>query len=164
MGHDWRVNEDAAGTDRRVLEVSASVAELAAVRAFVRDSAAGFGAAPAAIGDMVEAVDECVTNSIEHGYDGRAGTVQVELERVGGDLLVRLRDNAPPFDPTHHPLPDVSLPLRRRPLGGMGVFLARALTDEMLYRQTAEGNELTLRKRFIEDDDTQEVQVDADNR
>jgi serine/threonine-protein kinase RsbW len=151
------MNEEVARTDRRVLEVPATVTQLAAVRAFVRDSAARFGAPATAIGDVVQAVDECVTNAIEHGYKGREGTVQVELARDGPDLVVWLRDAAPPFDPTSRPLPDVTLPLSQRPLGGLGVFLARDLTDEMRYRQTAQGNELILRKRSVVSEQVQEV-------
>lgn len=131
-----------------VLEVSASVDELAAVRAFVRDSSAQMGADADCTADMVQAVDECVTNVIVHGYRDQAGVVRVEVSPSDGKLVIRLSDSAPPFDPTQVPAPDVSRPLRERRGGGLGVFLARDLTDEMSYRRTAAGNELTLIKDY----------------
>jgi len=159
LGHDWGVSELVTRHDRQQLEVPAEVGQLARVRAFVRSVATRLGAARAPLADVVQAVDECVTNSIVHGYRGRLGTVEVELERAGSDLVVRLRDSAPPFDPTVLPLPDLSLPLERRPAGGMGVFLARELTDRMSYRRTREGNELTLVKDCIESEETDEVKA-----
>lgn len=141
--------------DRQQLEVPAEVDQLARVRAFVRSVAAGFGAARRPLADVVQAVDECVTNTIVHGYKGQPGTVQVELEREGKDLVVRLRDSAPPFDPTRVLQPDLSGPHRR--LGGMGVHLARQMTDDMSYRRRRSGNELTLVKRRIGEEGVEEV-------
>jgi anti-sigma regulatory factor (Ser/Thr protein kinase) len=47
------------------------------------------------------------------------------------------------------PVPDLDLPLDRRQLGGMGVHLARELTDEVRHRELGQrGNELTLIKRI----------------
>lgn len=133
-----------------VLRVPADVEQLAAVRAFIREQAALAGADPAAIPDIVQAVDESVTNAIEHGYAGRDGDVEVAVDQQGRSLIVRLRDRAAPFDPTLVPDPDTTLPLDQRPLGGMGVFLTRALTDAVKYRRTKEGNELTLVKDCID--------------
>ena len=66
-----------------------------------------------------------------------------------GALAVRLRDQAPRFDPTTLPLPDPSLPLEERILGGMGVYLMRRAADEIRYRALpGGGNELTLMTRL----------------
>ena len=134
----------------RTLRIEADVDQLATVRQFIREQAERAGADPRAVPDVVQAVDESVTNVIEHGYRGGAGAVDVEVEAVGRSLIVRLRDQAPPFDPTRVPDPDTSAPLRERPLRGMGVFLARMLSDEMTYRRTAAGNELTIVKECID--------------
>jgi anti-sigma regulatory factor (Ser/Thr protein kinase) len=48
------------------------------------------------------------------------------------------------------PLPDIARPLHERPLGGMGIYLARSVVDRMTYRISADGrNEITLTKRHI---------------
>lgn len=136
-----------------LLRVDAELANLAQVRQFVETSALALGA-PAGVADaLVLAVDECATNVIEHGYDGRGGDLEVEIRREGraadAVLIVILRDNAPPFDPTQLPQPDVTLPLDERPVGGLGAFLVRQLVDQVDYRVTARGgNELTLVKRL----------------
>ena len=98
---------------------------------------------------VILAVDEAVTNIIEHGYRDGPGIVEVEVRVTTGKLVVQLRDHAPPFDPTSVPPPDLTRPLELRPLGGMGVYLTRELTDEIRHR-SPEGwsNELTLIKRI----------------
>jgi serine/threonine-protein kinase RsbW len=132
-----------------VLRIPANASELATVRRFIREEALRAGADPHAVADVVQAVDESVTNAILHGYRGSGGTVEVEVDSAGRSLIVRLRDQAPPFDPTHLPAPDITSSLDRRPLGGMGVFLARELMDAVTYQQTKDGNELTLVKECI---------------
>jgi serine/threonine-protein kinase RsbW len=142
----------------KLLRIQADVNELAAVRAFIRKQAQRAGADPDAIADVVQAVDESVANVIVHGYRGAEGEVEVEVERSGASLIVRLRDQARPFDPTLVADPDTSLPLERRPLGGMGVFLTRELTDAVSYRRTEDGNELTLVKESIDQQEGERVE------
>ena len=131
------------------LSLSAGTENLAEIRRFVRESATALGAAPETARALELAVDEAACNAIVHGYQGRAGLLEVEVERDGDVVVIRLRDWAPPFDPTSLPHPDLTLPLEDRPLGGLGVYLIRQSVDEMAHRATpVGGNELTLSKRL----------------
>jgi serine/threonine-protein kinase RsbW len=133
----------------RLLRVPAEPANLVRVRRFVEAAAVELGAGLDVAWDVVQAVDESVTNIIAHGYRGTRGVVEVEIRVAEGALVVQLRDNAPPFDPTRRAPPDLSSPLERRPLGGMGVHLVRELTDEVRYTvPEGWGNELILVKRI----------------
>ncbi len=131
-----------------VLRIPAQVSQLASVRQFIRDHAHRAGADQATTTDLVQAVDESVTNAIVHGYRGSAGSVEVAVSTAGDALVVRLRDEAPVFDPTSVATPDVTRPLEQQRLGGLGILLMRELTDSMSYRQLGAGvgNELTLSK------------------
>jgi serine/threonine-protein kinase RsbW len=131
------------------LFVAAEVGNLADIRRFVREEAAALGAGEEAICDLELAVDEAACNIICHGYQDLGGTIQVGVKRDGDSLIVCLHDEAPPFDPTRYPAPDVTLPLEQRPLGGLGIFLIRQAVDDMVYRVPPEGgNELTLIKHL----------------
>ena len=131
------------------LSLPAELDRLAAVRAFVRGRLASLGAGADTIADVVQAVDECVTNVITHGYVGRPGAVEVEIEAQGGVIVVRVRDAAEAFDPTSVPAPDPNRSLEERLHGGMGVPLMRAFVDELHHRLLPDGrNELTMIKRI----------------
>jgi serine/threonine-protein kinase RsbW len=138
-----------AQTPPTTIAIDASLGELAAVRTFVRQHVAAADGDETLMTDLVQAVDELVCNVIQHGYDGRPGRVEVAAVSRGDELAFVIRDDAPPFDPRTVPEPPLDLPLNRRPLGGMGIHLARALTDGLDHRiLPTGGNEVTVRKRL----------------
>jgi serine/threonine-protein kinase RsbW len=132
------------------LRVAADVAQLATIRAFVEQQSRALDLDESAIYDLVLAVNEVATNIVVHGYRSQPGEIEIELRQLGDAIEIRLRDRAPLFDPTGVPTPDLTLPLHKRPLGGMGVHVTRQIMDAMCYHVTPEGgNELTLLKRAI---------------
>ena len=135
-------------SDDPTITIAAGIDRLADVRAFVRTHVAAAGGDGEMISDLVQAVDELVCNVVGHGYAGRPGEVEVAFLATPEELAFRIRDDAPPFDPTAVPEPPLDLPLARRRLGGMGVHLARTLTDGFDHRiLPSGGNEVTVRKR-----------------
>ncbi len=132
------------------LSVSAELEQMAVLRQFVEDTATAWQADPDELADVILAVDELATNSTLHGYQGRPGTVQVVVRRSGAALVVVLTDQATAFDPTQAPPPDLTLPLELRPIGGVGLHLARNMVDEMRWRARPRGgNEVTLVKQAV---------------
>jgi serine/threonine-protein kinase RsbW len=130
------------------LRIAAELKNLSVIRRFVQQTATALDADPTVISDVILAVDEAATNIIVHGYQGQPGIIEVEMRRTGDSLVVCLRDQAFPFDPTAMPPPDLTLPLEQRPLGGMGIHLVRQLMDEVTHRITPQGgNELTIVKK-----------------
>lgn len=127
--------------------IEATVERLADVRAFVRARLSSAGADEETIADLVQAVDELVCNVVEHGYRRGPGSIEVAFLPSERDLAFRIRDGAPPFDPRTVAEPPLHLPLAERSLGGMGVHLARTLTDGLDHRiLQSGGNEVTVRK------------------
>lgn len=130
--------------------VAAELENLTEIRRFVREQAAILDVDQTAIAGMVVAVDEAATNVITHGYLDQEGIIEVEVRREGDALIVHLRDETSPFDPTTIPPADLTLPPEERIMEGMGVCLMRRRTDEMSHRFTLQqGNELTLVKRGV---------------
>ena len=132
------------------ISVSADVKNLAEIRQFVREELISHDLDPIVISDVVLAVDEAVTNIILHGYRGQLGIIKVILEIEDDRLIVRLRDQAPAYDPLNTPVPDSSVPLVQRPLGGLGVFLIKQLMDDVKHLISPQGgNELIMVKEGI---------------
>jgi anti-sigma regulatory factor (Ser/Thr protein kinase) len=138
-----------APVTERTIRIPSDVARLAEVRDLIRTAATEAGADRAYVDDLVQAVDETTTNSIVHGHDGRTGWVEVRVTADGDRLIVVIEDDAPLFDPTTVPEPDLSVPPERRRPGGMGVHLARLCVDEISHRpRPGGGNILTLVRRL----------------
>lgn len=131
------------------LIIAAELDNLEAVRDFVRESAAALEVAPQIIPSLLLAMDEAATNVVEHGYCGRPGTLEIEMYREGRDIVMRLCDRAPVFDPTTQVAPpDLTAPLEDRDLGHLGVYFMLQFMDEVVHCARPEGgNELTMRKR-----------------
>ena len=89
---------------------------------------------------------EATINAVKHGNRFAPDkTVRAILQRSSDAVLIRISDQGESFDPAA--LPD---PLDERNLlrdSGRGVFLMRALMDEVHFRQLRPGTEVTLIKR-----------------
>jgi serine/threonine-protein kinase RsbW len=134
-----------------ILQIVADLKHLAQIRHFVHQQAKALGADSDAVFSVIMAVNEMATNIIIHGYGGQPGPIEIEVRPAGDQsLVVYLRDQAPPFDPTVVPDPELNLPLDRRPLGKVGIYLTRRMVDEMTHRLKPEGgNELRLLKKGV---------------
>ena len=130
------------------LRLTAKLKNLDQIRRFVQESSEAFGVAPGDVLNVLLAVDEAVTNIIVHGYAGRGGPLEIEITRSPGALVIRLRDEARPFDPTGVPAPDLTVPLEEQAPGRLGIYLIRRVMNEVIYRRQPGGwNELTMMKR-----------------
>ena len=132
-----------------ILRLAAELQNLETIRRFVEESSLALQTDEDTAFDLAQAVDECATNIIEHGYSYRPGTLEIEIARTGETLTIDLRDHAPVFDPTSVPAPDLTVPLEKRDPGGLGIYLARQMVDDMQHHALPDdGNELTLIKRI----------------
>ena len=92
------------------------------------------------------AVDEIATNVITHAYRTMRGNIRVACRREDGDIVITIKDEGAPFDPTKVPPPDLSMDLDRRKIGGLGVYFAKKAMDSVTYRREEGSNVLTMTK------------------
>jgi sigma-B regulation protein RsbU (phosphoserine phosphatase) len=129
------------------LRVPARPDALREIRERVRDRVAEQGCDPECAADVVMAIDEACQNVIRHAYRGDPqGEIELEIEKRGVDLVVSIRDFAPPVDPARvrpRDLDDV------RP-GGLGTHLIREVMDrtEFVRPASGPGNVLRMVKRI----------------
>ncbi len=132
---------------RRLRLEQATVADLRTIATFMDDVCAGCIEEEAVLYKVKMAVDEACTNVFEHAYKGQKGRLELEAECTSRRLFVSIRDWGRSFDPTAVPVPDGSLPIEKRPIGGLGIYLIRKVMDTVEYRfEGEEGNCLTLEK------------------
>ena len=90
-------------------------------------------------------VEEIFMNIARHSYpEGAPGLVSVMYSiPAEGELAVEFSDQGVEFNPLTASLPDLTLDLAARPVGGLGVFLLGALADSLSYRREQGWNRLT---------------------
>ncbi|MBI3941738.1 MAG: ATP-binding protein [Chloroflexi bacterium] len=93
-------------------------------------------------------LEEACMNIIHHGYsEAIQGEIRLVCQIKGQEMTFILEDDAPPFDPSQVPEPDIEAPLEERNLGGLGLFFMRRLMDKVQFEQLKpRGNRLTLVK------------------
>jgi len=93
------------------------------------------------------AVEELITNCIKYGYEDAADhIIEVKLQISGNELALTVIDDGRPFNPLELPEPDIHLPIEERPIGGLGIYLLRRMSDHMDYVRAAGKNCVRLRK------------------
>ncbi len=118
------------------LRFPARADRLKLIRGGVRAAARMCGFNDATAQSIVLAVDEACQNVIVHGYKGRAGgEIVLGVFRCRDGILVRLRDFAPPVDPTTikpRALDDI------RP-GKLGSHFIHEIMDSVEFRPSPDG-------------------------
>lgn len=115
------------------------------IRKYVAAAAQSAGLERKAIYKLCLSVDEIATNIVLHGYQeaGLEGDLKIGTSLEGGSLVVLLEDHGRPYDPNFHAVPepeDLTRPLPSRPVGGLGIYLARDGVDDLQYLATDTAN------------------------
>ena len=128
-------------------EIPAELEQIQKVSEKIEQCMKSHGWGEDAVLDVQLAVEEAVTNSILHGYDGTSGTIAIRIETTPHYITVEVADDAPAFDPLSVPDPDIDADLEDRQIGGLGIFLIRRVMDEVTYRFDGKRNILVLVKK-----------------
>ena len=123
--------------------------DLARVTQIVEDLATTHHLARDVVADVSVALDEVLTNILAYGYDDdEIHEIRIRLSLDQEAIELEVVDDGRPFDPTALAPPDLSAPLRDRPVGGLGMHFVRNLMSEVTYARAGDRNRLLLRKRL----------------
>ena len=117
---------------------------------FVADTLRDAGIPEKFLPVMEMATDEIFSNIAKHAYGNDPArnaedAVVVTLSVEGGVIELTFSDQAKAFNPLSVPSPDVDKGADREP-GGLGIYLARSVMDDMRYSRREGRNVLTLVK------------------
>jgi serine/threonine-protein kinase RsbW/sigma-B regulation protein RsbU (phosphoserine phosphatase) len=98
------------------------------------------------------ALEEVIANVIEYGYpDDEEHKIILRLALHRKTITAEVEDDGVPFNPVRSPEPPVNAPIEDRPLGGLGIHLARSLMDELTYSRSGDRNILHMKKQIPQD-------------
>ena len=99
--------------------------------------------------DLQVAIDEIGTNIVMHAYPkDETHTFKVSFRHGTGELAFTFEDEGVPFDPTQPTDPHFNLPPEERPIGGLGIMIAKKLMDRMEYERKGDKNVLRIIKKY----------------
>jgi anti-anti-sigma factor len=117
---------------------------------FVVEAAEAAGLDERAVYHCQMAVDEALTNIIEHGHHMQGDNRQITLAcRIDAEhFIIGIIDDSPAFNPLDYETADPSATLDQREPGGWGIYFIRKLMDRVTYERIDDQNHLTLYKRL----------------
>jgi anti-sigma regulatory factor (Ser/Thr protein kinase) len=97
-------------------------------QSFVREAATQFGFQGASLSEIELAVEEAVTNVMQHGYDvEESRAFDILCDRLPNGIRIIIHETGMPFDPGHIP------EYRPGESAGMGVFLMKTMMDDCSF-------------------------------
>lgn len=131
----------------RWLRLPAELASLERFTEFVRAGARDAAVPEHDFPDLELILEEVLVNVFRYAYpEHQAGTVAVGCSMGPADSLqVEVRDRGRAYNPLDAPVPDLTLDVEDRPIGGLGVFLVRQLADSVTYSREDGENVLSFR-------------------
>ncbi len=119
---------------KKKLAIKSRTENLSSIRDFVSENAYKAGLTSAEIDDIILSVDEACTNIIKHAYKSVPdGEIIIEIDYTAKKFTIRLIDYGNSFDPQSIPEPDLQKYYKQRKVGGLGLYLMKALMDDVQY-------------------------------
>ena len=129
------------------LNVKATIENIPQVTGNIEDFLRRKGFRDETVFDVRLAVDEAITNVIQHGYDGKEGLIQIRCEVSIKEIVLVVEDSAKPFNLSSVEEPRFSDSLEKRQIGGLGVYLIKKKMDQVTHAFKNGKNILTMKKR-----------------
>ncbi len=99
-------------------------------------------------------VDEILTNILSYGYSQKqSDIIKLNVCVFDGILFLTFEDHGVEFDMVSIPQPNLSLPVETRPIGGMGIHLAKTIMDTATYKRKNSTNTLIMSKKITSYED-----------
>ena len=97
------------------------------------------------------AVEEIFVNIASYAYGDATGdaTIIIDVDAGSSMATITFIDSGTPYNPLEKPDPDMALSMKERGAGGMGIYLAKSIMDEMEYEYVDSCNHLTMRRRYV---------------
>ena len=130
------------------LQVAARVENLDIVNEFIDEKLEAVGCSPRIQMQVDLAVEEIFINIASYAYRPGEGpvTIRVSVEEDPIRVILTFIDNGKPFDPLAREEADVTLPVEKRRIGGLGIFLVKKTMDSVTYEYKDGQNILTVVK------------------
>ncbi len=138
-------------SEKLALKLSNNVEELERITAAVEALAEQEDWPPAFTFRVNLVLEEFGINIINYGHSESSQDFEITLTSEVDTLVIEFSDEGQPFNPLEDAAPpDTGANLEDRPIGGLGLFLVREMTEQMHYRRENSKNHSTMVMRKTE--------------
>ncbi len=103
-------------------------------------------------------LEELFTNILRHGCcEQNNHQINITISVTSDMLTVQIEDDGVPFNPITAQAPNLKIPIEKREVGGLGIFLAKHYTEEIQYKRRGKKNILILKKKITPRPDEERV-------
>ena len=89
-------------------------------------------------------VEEIFANISSYAYGVEKGNIQIEISKAGSKIIVKFEDDGIKYNPLEKEDPDINIPVEKRKIGGLGIFMVKNTADDIKYEYKEKKNILTL--------------------
>jgi anti-sigma regulatory factor (Ser/Thr protein kinase) len=97
---------------------------------------------------LAVAVEEIFVNIANYAYPGKAGAATINIKADAHKATICFADSGIAYDPLQKEDPNIEQAAEDRPIGGLGIFLVKEMSDEVLYERRDDMNILTIVKKY----------------
>lgn len=135
--------------DYREIEFDATIENVEMATEFLGNALKEFNCSGKEIRSTQLALEELIVNVANYAYPEKGGRIVLRVSFSGENKVeIEIIDSGVPYNPLEKEDPDVSRPIRQRKAGGLGIYLAKKLVDELEYKYEDGKNHMILRKVF----------------
>jgi serine/threonine-protein kinase RsbW len=114
--------------DKGTFSMTSEAGELVRLRKWLREELAGHSVARPDQSNLLLAVGELCSNSIQHAYEGQSGKpIRVSVRSSDEALTIEVEDFGKPFDTEQYEAPNFDAV----PDHGYGLFLVKTIADDL---------------------------------
>ncbi|MBR5901204.1 ATP-binding protein [bacterium] len=97
---------------------------------------------------LAVAVEEIFVNIANYAYSGKTGPATINIKADAHKASICFADSGFPYDPLKKEDPNIEQAAEDRPIGGLGIFLVKEMSDEVHYERRDDMNILTIVKKY----------------
>ena len=135
------------------LTLEAKRENLDSVLDFVHQALDESQCSPKSLMQLDLAVEELFVNIAQYAYYPKTGAVTIlaEFYAESSEITVTLIDKGIPYNPLSKKDPDMTLAVKERPIGGLGIYMAKNIMDRLSYEYKDGQNILRISKKVKTD-------------
>lgn len=122
------------GRKQNLLQTTADIAKLEKVLIWIKDDMNKHNISDKAQFNMITAAEEIFSNIASYAYPEKENAfIKIQTELRNSTYSITFKDKGKKYNPLNNKSPDIKAKIQDRKIGGLGIFIAKKVTDIMTY-------------------------------